>query len=92
MGEGPHGWLRWRENGTSSYLGAKRDCWLSAEDHLGEKIYPIYVTHRWWVTSGSIWDMISREKVGDATRTGSHENTNNLLGTVDLFPLIAFLL
>lgn len=41
---------RVRENGTLSYLGVARGCWLSIEDHLGEKNSPIYTTHRWWVT------------------------------------------
>lgn len=47
-----------RENGTLSYLGYKG---LSAEDHLGEIYFPMHTTHRWWVTSGSNWDMSSRE-------------------------------
>jgi len=38
------------KNGTSSYMGAARGCWLPTEDHLGEKVSPIYTTHRWWVT------------------------------------------
>jgi len=38
------------KNGTLSYLGAARGCWLLAEDHLGEHFSPIYITHRLWVT------------------------------------------
>jgi len=51
------------DNGTLSYLVAASGYWLPAEDHLGEKISPIYTTHRWWVTK------LTCNKVSKSTRS-----------------------
>lgn len=56
MGEEPHGWLKWQKKWHIKLYGGCKGCWLSVDDHLGEKKSHLYTTRRFLKAISNGWD------------------------------------